>query len=275
MKGLAVAVCLLALTAAPAIAAPAPPSDVAAPPADARKTPSGLVSKVVARGSGTRHPGPNDCVKVHYTAWTRQGQLAGSSSQYETTTETIPALQCLRRMSPGIAEAVTAMVTGERRRIWIPQALAFPPDPTEEAPARAEDLTYDLALVEIVSAPPTPPSLRVPPKRANKTASGVAVQLLKKGTGKIHPATPGRVKLQLSGWTSAGVLFESTVTAGQAVSYGLDELIPGLREAIPLLVVGDRARIWVPAALAYGEKPRRRGQPAGNLIYDIEVLALE
>jgi FKBP-type peptidyl-prolyl cis-trans isomerase len=33
--------------------------------------------------------------------------------------------------------------------------------------------------------------------------------------------------------------------------------------------------MWIPAALAYGEKPRRRGLPAGPLVYDVELLELE
>jgi len=41
------------------------------------------------------------------------------------------------------------------------------------------------------------------------------------------------------------------------------------------LVVGDKARLWVPAAQAYGQKPARRSLPAGDLVYDVELLAME
>ncbi|HEX3694710.1 MAG TPA: FKBP-type peptidyl-prolyl cis-trans isomerase [Polyangia bacterium] len=257
------------ISVGPAQAAPVPPPDVAAPPATAIRTPSGLAMTIIDAGSGKKHPHPNDCVKVRYVAWTRQGQVAGSGSD-----DGSPALQCMHQMSPGIAEAIAAMVVGQHRRVWIPEALAFPPNPKDDPPARKADLTYDLTLDEIIAAPPTPRALKAPPARARRLPSGVAIEIFKKGTGQVHPARPAHALVQLAGWTADGVLFESTAMTGHAASYGLDELIPGLAQALPLLVVGDRARLWIPAALAYGDKSRH-GQPAGNLIYEIELLRLE
>jgi peptidylprolyl isomerase len=40
------------------------------------------------------------------------------------------------------------------------------------------------------------------------------------------------------------------------------------------MVVGDKARFWIPGALAYGDKPARQGVPAGLLVFDIELLAI-
>ena len=57
-----------AVLAAPRAQVAAPP-DVAAPPADAVKAPSGLATKVLARGSGKDHPTKDDVVVVHYTGW--------------------------------------------------------------------------------------------------------------------------------------------------------------------------------------------------------------
>ena len=56
-----------------------PPPDVAAPPADAIRTPTGLASKVLSPGTGTRHPRPNSQVVVHYTGWTTDGKMFDSS----------------------------------------------------------------------------------------------------------------------------------------------------------------------------------------------------
>src|SRR6476661_334796 len=55
------------------------PEDVAAPPADAEKTASGLVSKVLKAGKGTTHPAKTDVVTVHYTGWTTDGKSFDSS----------------------------------------------------------------------------------------------------------------------------------------------------------------------------------------------------
>ena len=40
------------------------------------------------------------------------------------------------------------------------------------------------------------------------------------------------------------------------------------------MVVGDKARFWIPSALAYGDTPSRPGAPAGPLVFDIELLAI-
>jgi len=58
-------------------------------------------------------------------------------------------------------------------------------------------------------------------------------------------------------------------------SYTLGEVIPGWREAILQMVAGEKVRVWIPAALAYGEAPRRRGVPAGDLVYELELVGIE
>src|SRR4051812_30542774 len=111
--------------------------------------PSGVTTKVITVGTGKTHPGPNDCVKVRYKAWTPAGALAGNSGADGAT-----ARECMRTVAPGIAEALANMVVGETRRAWIPEALAFPvTKDDDDVPAHRSDLTYELTLVEIVAAP--------------------------------------------------------------------------------------------------------------------------
>ncbi|HXI59880.1 MAG TPA: FKBP-type peptidyl-prolyl cis-trans isomerase [Polyangia bacterium] len=261
----------LAGPSGPASAAPPPaPPDVAAPPPSAQKTPSGQPTRLVVPGTGSKHPAGNDCVRLRYVSWNRQGGLAGTSSNDDEG-----EVECLHRMLPAIAEATAMMVVGETRRLWIPKALAFPPDDDDPPPARASDLTYDLTLLAIIPAPPTPRSLKAPPARARKLRSGVAIEILQKGTGAVHPAAGQQLSLHLSGWTTDGTMFQSTTMAGnQSTEFTLAELLPGLREGVQQMVVGQRARMWIPAALAYGEKPRRRAQPAGNLVFEVELVGM-
>ena len=249
---------------------PTAPADVAAPPADARKTASGLAMKVVARGTGKARPKPNDCVRLRYAAWTRSGELAGTSTDEEGG-----ELICLHGMTPGLAEAVAAMVVGERRRVWIPEALAFLVDPSDDdQPRRKADLTYELTLLTLLPAPATPSPLKQAPPKARKLPSGVALTIVKKGKGQVHPAPGQQLTIHLSCWTPDGVLHESTRFEGKPLVYRIAELVPGLGEGVQQLVVGDVARFWIPAALAYGEKPRR-GQLKGNLVYEIELVGLQ
>jgi FKBP-type peptidyl-prolyl cis-trans isomerase len=98
---------------------PAPP-DVAAAPADAKRTLSGIASKVLTPGTGTRHPRPNSRVTVHYTGWTTDGQMFDSS-----VASNQPLTIGLDEVIPGWTEGVQMMVEGEKRRFWIPEALAY------------------------------------------------------------------------------------------------------------------------------------------------------
>src|SRR5262245_14292752 len=88
---------------------PPAPADVAAPPADARKTPSGLATKILKHGSGSERPADNDCARLVFTSWTRDGGLFTSSHSQGG-----PMLQCLRVAMPGVAEALKQMAIGEQ-----------------------------------------------------------------------------------------------------------------------------------------------------------------
>jgi peptidylprolyl isomerase len=99
---------------------PTAPADVAAPPPDAKKTASGLVTKVLSPGTGRTHPSSQDRVEVHYSGWTTDGTLFDSS-----LTRGSPAVFPLNAVIPGWTEGVQLMVEGEKRRLWIPEHLAY------------------------------------------------------------------------------------------------------------------------------------------------------
>jgi peptidylprolyl isomerase len=120
---------------------PAPP-DVAAPPPDSAKTPSGLASKVIQAGQGTRHPRPNSRVTVHYTGWTTDGEMFDSSIRRGQ-----PATFELDGVIRGWTEGVQMMVEGEQRRFWIPENLAYGGAPGSPAGM----LVFDIELIRIES----------------------------------------------------------------------------------------------------------------------------
>jgi peptidylprolyl isomerase len=251
-------------------ALPAPP-DVAAPPDDAQKTPSGLASKVLTPGTGKDHPGPTDKVKVHYTGWTKAGRMFDSS-----VTRNEPIVFPLNGVIKGWTEGLQLMVTGEKRRLWIPAALAYGDHPRGGAPGG--DLVFDVELLEITPGPKppaVPEDVKAPPATAKKTASGLAYRVLKAGTGKEHPSASSRVEVHYTGWTPDGQMFDSSVTRGEPARFGLDHVIKGWTEGVQLMVVGDKTRFWIPANLAYGDKPARPGAPAGPLVFDIELLSFK
>ena len=118
------------------------PSDVAAPAPDASVTSSGLATKVLEPGAGTRHPGPNSRVRVHYTGWTTDGQMFDSS-----VARNEPIAFGLNQVIAGWTEGVQLMVAGEKRRLWIPEQLAY----RGQRGAPQGMLVFDVELIKIES----------------------------------------------------------------------------------------------------------------------------
>jgi FKBP-type peptidyl-prolyl cis-trans isomerase len=117
---------------------PAPP-DVAAPPADSVKTPTGLSSRVLQPGTGTRHPRPTDRVTVHYTGWTTEGRMFDSS-----VARGEPATFGVTEVIAGWTQGLQMMVEGEKRRFWIPEGLAY-----EGRQDPKGMLVFDVELIKI------------------------------------------------------------------------------------------------------------------------------
>lgn len=245
------------------------PADVAAPPADAQKTASGLTTKVLTAGTGTDHPRQQDRVRVHYTGWTKNGEMFDTS-----VSRGAPAVFGVGQVIPGWTEGLKLMVAGEKRRMWIPAALAYGEHPRQGAPAG--DLTFDVEILEVMKTPdppPVPEDVKEAPKTATKTKSGLAYRVLTPGKGK-QPKGTDTVLVHYSGWTTDGKMFDSSVVRGQPISFRLDQVIKGWTEGVQLMKVGEKARFWIPGSLAYGDKPTRPGAPAGMLVFDVELIAI-
>ena len=248
------------------VKAPETPPDVAAPPKDARKTKGGVFYKVLSKGTGGEKPNSWDRVKVHYSAWTTDGKMFDSS-----VTKGRPGDYSLEGMMPGWSEGIQTMVVGQKNRFWIPEALAY-----KGRPGRPSGmLVYETELVEVKNMPeppPTPKDVKAPPRDAKKTEKGVFYKVLKKGTGTAKPTTTSKVKVHYTGWTTDGKMFDSSVTRGKPITFGLDNVIPGWTDGLQQMVAGEKARLWIPEELAYKGKP---GRPQGMLVFEVELIEID
>jgi FKBP-type peptidyl-prolyl cis-trans isomerase len=120
---------------------------------------------------------------------------------------------------------------------------------------------------------PAPADVGAAPADATKTASGLASKVLTPGTGKDRPGPYDKVKVSYTGWTKTGQMFDSTVTKGEPLVLDVNGVIAGWTEGLQLMVVGEKRRMWIPSALAYGVRPRP-GTPAGDLVFDVELLGI-
>jgi FKBP-type peptidyl-prolyl cis-trans isomerase len=119
---------------------PEAPKDVAAIPKNAKKTKSGLGSRVLEKGTGKEHPTATSVVTVHYSGWTTDGNMFDSSIVRDS-----PATFGLNQVIPGWTEGLQLMVVGEKRRLWIPENLAY-----AGRPGRPQGmLVFDVELLDI------------------------------------------------------------------------------------------------------------------------------
>ena len=251
-------------------AAPAPP-DVLVAPADAKKLDSGVRYEVLQAGSSGDTASPNDCAELRFNAWHPDGSLFSTSGKQNRT-----QVQCMAAAMPGVADALQAMTAGARWRLWIPSELSYQAskEPGQVSPINRA-LTIDLELVSIIKAPATPPDLTTPPAGAMMLPSAVRMQVLEPGKGLKHPTLTSRINVHYTAWTSQGRMFETTVMSGHPASMLLGTAVPGWRDGIQTMTQGEKVRLWIPAALAYREAAAAKQSPAGNLVYDIELLRID
>ncbi len=107
------------------------------------------------------------------------------------------------------------------------------------------------------------------------TASGLQYMVLKSGTGETPKATD-KVKVHYHGTLIDGTVFDSSVQRGEPITFPVTGVIPGWIEALQLMKVGDKWKLFIPAKLAYGEQsPSPAIPPNSVLIFEVELLGIE
>lgn len=105
-------------------------------------------------------------------------------------------------------------------------------------------------------------------------ASGLQYEILKEGNGAT-PTDTDRVKVHYHGTLIDGTVFDSSVNRGEPATFGVTQVIAGWTEALKLMPVGSKWRLYVPYDLAYGAQDRGTIKPFSNLIFDVELLGIE
>ena len=106
------------------------------------------------------------------------------------------------------------------------------------------------------------------------TASGLQYEVLTEGDGPKPKATD-KVKCHYHGTLIDGTIFDSSVQRGQPATFPLNMVIKGWTEALQLMSVGSKYRLFLHPSLAYGE--RQTGSvigPNSTLIFDVELLGI-
>lgn len=236
-----------------------PPKDV---PSDAVKLENGLAYRIVKTTPDAKAISENDLVSLDFTGWTQK-----DGNRFQSSIELgEPLAAPVNSMFPGWKNILPKVHAGDEVEMWVPQELGISPDGELEG-----TLIFRVNINSVTALPKAPADVAAPGADTQKTESGIAWRILTPGTGTEHPKAEDQVKVHYSGWTTDGVMFDSSVARGEPITFPLNAVIPGWSEAVQLMVVGEKRLVWIPEELAYKGQP---GAPAGMLVFEIELLEI-
>jgi FKBP-type peptidyl-prolyl cis-trans isomerase FklB len=109
-----------------------------------------------------------------------------------------------------------------------------------------------------------------------KLTSGLQYEVLVAGTGTQKPTLNNKVKCHYHGTLIDGTVFDSSVQRGEPISFPLNGVIKGWQDALQLMTVGSKWKLFIPSELAYGE--RSAGPvigPGSTLVFEVELLGID
>jgi len=106
------------------------------------------------------------------------------------------------------------------------------------------------------------------------TASGLQYEIITQGTGS-KPGLTDEVETHYHGTLLDGTVFDSSVDRGQSISFPVNGVIKGWTEALQLMSVGSKWKLYIPYNLAYGERGTGPIGPYSTLIFEVELISIK
>ncbi|MFK7813289.1 MAG: FKBP-type peptidyl-prolyl cis-trans isomerase [Maribacter sp.] len=108
------------------------------------------------------------------------------------------------------------------------------------------------------------------------TESGLQYEILKEADGPL-PQASDKVKVHYTGMLLNGEVFDSSVERGEPMEFGVTRVIQGWQEALQLMPVGSKWKVFIPQDIAYGQRGAGGGMipPYSALIFEMELLSIE
>jgi FKBP-type peptidyl-prolyl cis-trans isomerase FklB len=165
-------------------------------------------------------------------------------------------------------------VTGAQARMSEEDALILSRGIQNEAMRRLQKEKAELALKNREEGTAF---LEANKKRAGVVAlpSGLQYEVLRAGDGP-KPAVDDKVKVKYHGTLLNGTVFDSSDLRNEPIVVRANQVIKGWTEALPLMPVGSRWKLFIPPDLAYGDNVAAANIPPGStLTFEVELLSIE
>ncbi len=109
-----------------------------------------------------------------------------------------------------------------------------------------------------------------------KTNSGLYYQKLEEGAG-VKVESGDRVEVKYKGWLLNDEQFDSNYDSTKPFEFmvGARQVIAGWDEGLQLMKEGEKARLYLPSRLGYGQRPAGSIPPNAVLVFDVEVLQIK
>ena len=246
---------------------------------DVQATPSGIYYLIETPGEGEAAPDKGSLVTAHYHGTLLDGTVFDSSIDKGQ-----PFQFSLGGVIPGWQESIPMLKKGGKGKFLIPSGLAYGARGAGGRIPPNTPLAFDIELIDFVDrAAMLEKQKALDVQLINKyvadnslqtkqTASGIHYVMEKEGTGDAHPDANSKVTVHYHGTLLDGTVFDSSVDRGETISFGLNEVIPGWREAIPLLKKGGKGKFIIPSYLGYGDRPAGRIPPNSVLVFEVELF---
>ncbi|EQC29092.1 hypothetical protein SDRG_13252 [Saprolegnia diclina VS20] len=222
-----------------------------------------VVVEVLHAGDGVTYPKKGDSLTVHYA-----GRLASDNKLFDSSySRNSPFVFNLDEgmVIAGWDHGLAKMTLNETANLYIPSALGYGETGAGRDIPPLADLIFEVYLIAINGKSlPSPAS------------SGLKIDVLSPGDGKTFPKAGDTVSVHYVGTFTDGTQFDSSRRANRPFSFtiGQNRVIKGWEMGIPQLSLGEKASIFIPYPLAYGEKGRSGIPAKADLIFEVELLSI-
>ncbi len=166
-----------------------------------------------------------------------------------------------------LAEAFDAVMKGQATRISAEEATQVYSKAMGELSARAGGAAKDAGERFLKENQQREGVVTLP--------SGLQYEVIRMGDGK-RPAATDKVRTHYHGTLIDGSVFDSSVERGEPISFPVNGVIKGWQEALQLMPVGSKWKLYIPYYLAYGERGAGADiKPYSALVFEVELLGIE